>query len=212
MTLFDAHNMPFAAALMVMLLLAIIQAIGLGDIFGSADPEIEAEPAGDSAISGGMLDGLFTLLGIGRVPFTIWLALFLLLFAGIGVGLQSLAAGLTGGPLDRLLAAALTGVAAFPVTGTLVRPLGRVLPQDETTALPLDALLGRRATITDGIARSGSPARARTRDHHGHPHHVMVEPHETSSELHAGDEVLLVRRDGERFYATALAERRLSPG
>ena len=39
----------------------------------------------------------------------------------------------------------------------------------------------------------------------------MVEPHEASSELHAGDEVLLVRREANQFYATALAERRLSP-
>ena len=39
----------------------------------------------------------------------------------------------------------------------------------------------------------------------------MVEPHEAASELHAGDEVLLVRREGESFYATAVAERRLSP-
>ncbi len=211
MSLLDAHNMPFAAALLVMLLLAIIQAIGLGDVFGSADAEIEADPAGDSAISGGMIDGLFTLLGIGRVPLTIWLALFLLLFAGIGVGFQSLAAGLTGAPLDRWLAAVLAGIAALPVAGTLVRPLARILPQDQTSAVPLDALLGRRARITDGIARSGSPARARTHDHYGHPHHVMVEPHETSSALHAGDEVLLVRREGECFYATALAERRLAP-
>lgn len=215
MTLLEAHNMPFAAALLVMLLLAIIQAVGLGDMLGGGDAEIEAgpdiAPDGDSAVPGGMIDGLFTLLGIGRVPLTIWLALFLLLFAGIGVGLQSLAAALTGAPLDRLLAAALAGIAALPATGALVRPLGRILPQDETSAVPLEVLLGRRATITDGIARSGSPARARALDHHGQPHHVMVEPHEAASELHAGDEVLLVRREGESFYATALAERRLSP-
>tara|TARA_R110002072_G_scaffold121321_6_gene254896 strand:+ start:7134 stop:7787 length:654 start_codon:yes stop_codon:yes gene_type:complete len=215
-TLLEAHNMPFAAALLVMLLLAIIQAVGLlGDMLGGADAEIEAEPGfapdGDSAVPGGVIDGLFTLLGIGRVPLTIWLALFLLLFAGIGVGLQSLAAALTGAPLDRLLAAGLAGIAALPATGALVRPLGRILPQDETSAVPLEVLLGRRATITDGIARSGSPARARALDHHGHPHHVMVEPHEAASELHAGDEVLLVRREGESFYATAVAERRLSP-
>ena len=39
----------------------------------------------------------------------------------------------------------------------------------------------------------------------------MVEPHEPSSEMYAGDEILLVRREGRQFYATALAERRLSP-
>ena len=206
MTVFEPHNLPFAAALAVMLVLAAIQLVGLGDFF-----ETDVDVDGDAAISPGAIDGLFTLLGIGRVPFTIWLALFLLLFAGIGVGVQSLAEGMAGAPLDRWLAAALAGVGALPVTGVLARPLGAIMPQDETTAVPLDALLGRRAHITDGIARSGSPARARVRDYHGHPHHVMVEPHEAASELHAGDEVLLVRREGASFYATALAERRLSP-
>ena len=206
MTVFEPHNLPFAAALAVMLVLAAIQLVGLGDFF-----ETDVDVDGDAAISPGAIDGLFTLLGIGRVPFTIWLALFLLLFAGIGVGVQSLAEGMAGAPLARWLAAALAGVGALPVTGVLARPLGAIMPQDETTAVPLDALLGRRAHITDGIARSGSPARARVRDYHGHPHHVMVEPHEAASELHAGDEVLLVRREGESFYATALAERRLSP-
>ena len=206
MTVFEPHNLPFAAALAVMLVLAAIQLVGLGDFF-----ETDVDVDGDAAISPGAIDGLFTLLGIGRVPFTIWLALFLLLFAGIGVGVQSLAEGMAGAPLDRWLAAALAGVGALPVTGVLARPLGAIMPQDETTAVPLDALLGRRAHITDGIARSASPARARVRDYHVHPHHVMVEPHEAASELHAGDEVLLVRREGESFYATALAERRLSP-
>ena len=46
---------------------------------------------------------------------------------------------------------------------------------------------------------------------HGQTHYVMVEPHETASEIHAGDEVLLVRRDNNTFFGTALAERRLSP-
>ena len=85
------------------------------------------------------------------------------------------------------------------------------MPKDHTTAVNTASLLGRRATITDGVARSGSPARAKVRDVHGQVHHLMVEPHEESSELHAGDEVLLVRREGNQFYATALAERRLSP-
>ena len=105
----------------------------------------------------------------------------------------------------------IAGVAALPVTGVFARPLGRILPKDHTTAVSTESLIGRRATITDGVARTGSPARARVKDVHGQTHYVMVEPHEASSEIHAGDEVLLVRREGGQFYATALAERRLSP-
>ena len=39
----------------------------------------------------------------------------------------------------------------------------------------------------------------------------MVEPHESGSEMLEGDEVLLVRREGETFYCIALQERRLAP-
>lgn len=202
MDLFEPHNLPFAAALGVMLVLALVQMFGLGD-FGEAD----AEPGAEA----GTIDGLTTLLGIGRVPFTIWLALFLLLFAGLGLGIQELAESLTGGPLDALLASVFAGGAALPATAVMVRPLAAVLPQDESTAVTLDQLVGRRAHVTDGVARRGSPARARVVDMHGHPHHVMIEPHEADSQIHAGDEALLVRREGETFYATALAERRLSP-
>ena len=210
MTIFEPHNMPFAAALLVMVLLAILQAIGVADALGG-DADVDLDTDGKDGLAGGPLDGLLSLMGIGRVPFTIWLAVYLLLFAAIGVSGQALAESLTGGPLHTLLASVLAGGAALPVTGALVRPLGAILPQDETTAVSTASLVGRRATITDGVARASSPARARVRDAHGHAHYVMVEPHEASAELHAGDDVLLVRREGDQFYATALSERRLSP-
>ncbi|QZD90928.1 YqiJ family protein [Qipengyuania aurantiaca] len=208
MTLLEPHNMPFAAALVIMLVLAVIQLIGIAD-FGDADVDLDAD--GDGLPDAGMFDGLLTLLGIGRIPLTIWLALFLFLFAGIGLSIQELAQSLTGGPLYSWLAALIAGVAALPVTGIFARPLGRVLPKDHTTAVSTESLVGRRATISIGVARTGSPARARVKDVHGQTHRVMVEPHEAASELHEGDEVLLVRREGNQFYATALAERRLSP-
>ena len=208
MTLLEPHNMPFAAALVIMAVLAIVQLIGVAD-FGDADVDLDAD--GDGLPDAGMLDGLLTLLGIGRVPLTIWLALFLFLFAAIGISVQELAENMTGSPLYSWLAALIAGGAALPVTGILARPLGRVMPKDHTTAVNTGSLVGRRAKITDGVARAGSPARARVKDVHGQAHYVMVEPHEETSELHAGDEVLLVRREGNTFYATALAERRLSP-
>ncbi len=205
MTFLEPYNLPFAAALVVMAALLVIQ------LFGFLDFDLDLDADGDSALSAGPLGGLLTLLGLGRVPVTVWLVVFLLIFAGAGVGIQHLAEALTGSPLDRWLAAVLAAGGALPVAGLMARPLGRILPQDETSAVDVASLVGRRAVVTDGIARRGSPARARVRDVHGQDHHVMIEPHESTAELHAGDEVLLVRREGNQFYATALAERRLSP-
>ncbi|KZY55532.1 hypothetical protein A3736_10565 [Erythrobacter sp. HI0063] len=213
MTLLEPHNLPFAIAMGLMVLLALVQVLGLGDWGVDADLDVDPDIGADAdaSLQPGMVEGLLTLLGMGRVPLTIWLALFLLMFAGIGLSVQELATSLTGAPLYSWLAALIAGAAAVPVTGVLARPLGAILPKDHTTVVSTQSLIGRRATITDGVARTGSPARARVRDVHGQAHYVMVEPHEQSSELHSGDEVLLVRREKDQFYATALAERRLSP-
>ena len=205
MTFLEPYNAPFAIALGLMLVLLAVQVLGVLDI----DLDIDAD--GDGAISAGPLDGLLTLLGLGRVPLTVWLVVFLFVFAALGLGIQELAASFTGGPLDAWLAGVLAGAVALPATSIIARPLGRILPQDETTAVGIDTLVGRRAHITEGIARAGSPARARVKDMHGQSHYVMAEPHEGACEFHAGDEILLVRREGTVFFGTALAERRLSP-
>ena len=205
MTLLEPYNAPFSVALLLMVVLLAIQVLGVLDI------DLNIDTDGDGAISAGPVDGLLTLLGLGRVPLTVWLVVFLFVFAALGLSIQELADSLTGGPLDAWLAGVLAGAAALPVTSVIARPLGRILPQDETSAVGIDTLVGRRANITEGIARAGSPARARVRDAHGQSHYVMVEPHEGASEFHAGDEVLLVRREDNTFYGTALAERRLSP-
>ena len=79
------------------------------------------------------------------------------------------------------------------------------MPSDETTAVSLDSLLGKRATVTVGTARAGSPARASVRDVHGQVHHVMIEP---TGELPIGEggTVLLVRREGGIFIGLAEGE------
>ena len=218
MSLFADHNLPFAVALAVMFLLAVAQVFGLGELLGGdADGDavlaagLDADFDADGTPAGGFIDGLLSLFGIGRVPFMIWLALFLFTFAALGVSIQGFAENLTGGPLYVWLAALFAGGAALPVTGILARPLAFIIPKDETTAVSLATLVGRRATISDGVARAGSPARAQVRDHHGRAHNVMVVPHEADGEMHAGETVLLVRREDQLFVAAALEERRLAP-
>ncbi len=205
MSLLADHNMPFAAALVLMVLLGVVQVIGIGDLFGEAGLDADADA------DGGAADGMVSFLGLGRVPLMIWLVSFLLLFAALGVSIQAFAESLLGAPLDRWLAGVLAGIAAVPVNALVVRPIGAILPGDETTAVGLDSLVGRRATIVTGRAAAGYPARARAHDRHGQPHYVMVEPHEAGSEIHEGDEVLLVRRENETFYGVPLQERKLAP-
>ncbi|MWV28343.1 YqiJ family protein [Aurantiacibacter rhizosphaerae] len=216
MSLLADYNLPFAIAFGLMVLALVLQLIGLGDFDFGGDVDLDVDaPDFDAdsveAPSAGFGGALLSLLGLGRVPLMVWLMVFLLLFTVIGMAIQMFATDLTGSPLYAGLAALFAGAASLPATSVLVRPLGRLLPQDETSAVGLGSLVGRRGTITTGKAARGSPARTKVRDRHGHAHYVMLEPHEDASTIHEGDEVLLVRREGQLFYGMALAERKLAP-
>jgi hypothetical protein len=195
-SLLAAHNLPFLVALGSLALIAVLQVTGVGEVIEGAT-EFDAPDALDG---GGFGEALTTLLGLGRVPFLIWLAALLFVFASVGLIGQSLIASLIGAPLSAGWAALAAGAAALPLNSIAMRPLATVLPQDETTAVSLDALVRRDAEIQIGTARAGSPARAKVIDRHGQAHFVMVEPHDASTHLQAGDTVLLVRREGQTFY------------
>lgn len=194
MSLLAAHNLPFLLALIALALIAVVQVTGLGDVL-----EGEVDTGGGLEASG-FGEALTALLGLGRVPLLIWLASLLLTFGAIGLIGQVWIAGFFGAPLSAGWAALAAGAAALPLNSLAMRPLGAVIPKDETTAIDLDDLVRRDAEIQIGTARPGSPARAKVIDIHGQAHFVMVEPHDADQELNAGDTVLLVRREGQTFY------------
>ena len=201
MTLLEAHNLPFAGAAILLIFIALAQLIGMGDIFDGADADIDVDLDADLDVQGGgLINSALSLLGLGHVPFLVWLAVLLFAFAGIGVAIQQTLIGMLGAPLPGWLAAIGAGAAALPVTGALTRPLARILPQDETSAVGLGSLLRRDAEIQIGQASAGSPARAKVIDAHGQPHFVMVEPNDPETTLKQGETVMLVRREGETFY------------
>ena len=181
------ENLPFSVALAVMLLIGLVEAVGLGA--SAMDLDADADVPGD----------LLGWLGVGRVPLLMLIVVFLAIFGLVGLIIQQAV-----GPLPAALAAAIAGVAALPLTGIGARGLARIMPRDETTAVSLDSLVGKRGTITVGTARAGSPAQARVKDVHGQPHYVMVEPHDADHPIGEGETVLLVGRDGNLF--TGLGE------
>ena len=198
------HILPFSVALLLMVMIGIAEAVGLGA--GAAHLDMSADLHADDPLGW---------LGIGEVPLLVVLVVLLALFGLIGIAGQQLAAALLGAPLSPWLAGPAAFVAALPLTGICARTLARILPHDETTAVGLDSLIGRRATVTVGIARHGSPARAQVRDVHGQVHYVMVEPTDDRQLIGEGESVLLVSREGQTFIGlseggaplTALEER-----
>ncbi|MFM7404642.1 MAG: OB-fold-containig protein [Erythrobacter sp.] len=196
MSIFADHNLPFLIAFGALAVVALLQLIGVAELFdGMGDGDVS--PGLDA---GGIGEALSSLLGFGRVPLMVWLTCLLFTFGAIGLIGQSVLTNALGAPLPAGLAMLMAAGVALPFNGLTIRPLAAIMPQDETTAVPLDALVRRDAEIQIGTARAGSPARAKVLDTHGQAHFVMVEPHDASTELLTGDTVLLIRREGETFY------------
>lgn len=185
------ENLPFAVALLLMLMIGAVEAVGLGA--SAAHLDVHAE--GDADLLGW--------LGVGQVPLLMLIVVLLALFGLIGISLQQLAAGLLGAPLSPWLAAPIAFLASLPLLGISARALARIMPGDETTAISLDTLIAKRATVTVGTARRGSPARAQVRDVHGQTHYVMIEPNGDDQSIAEGETVLLVRREGDLFIGLA---------
>jgi membrane protein implicated in regulation of membrane protease activity len=185
-------NLPFSVALLVMLLIGAVEALGLGASAVHLDHDVGGDVGGD----------LLGWLGVGRVPLLMLLVVFLALFGLVGLSIQQFA-----GPLPLWIATPAAAVAALPLTGLGARGLARIMPGDETTAVSLDSLVGRRGTITVGTARRGSPAQARVADIHGQPHYVMVEPYDDDHAIGEGETVRLDRRDGNIFIAVPRTDR-----
>jgi membrane protein implicated in regulation of membrane protease activity len=183
-------NLPFSVALLVMLMIGAVEALGLGA--SAAHLDVGAD------VDGGDLLGW---LGVGQVPLLILLVVFLAIFGLAGLAIQQFA-----GPLPLWIATPAAAAAALPLTGLGSRGLARIMPRDETTAVSLDSLVGRKGTITVGTARRGSPAQARVSDVHGQVHYVMVEPYDDSHAIAEGETVRLDSREGHIFIGLARTE------
>lgn len=195
----SGDNVPFFAALLLMLLIGLVEALGLG---GGA-------VLGDGLDHGhvGDVDGdvghasLLNWLNVGKLPLLMLIVVFLFSFGLVGLILQQVIAGIFGRPGPWWLAAPLAVAAALPFTRLFGRVVSKILPSDETTAVARETLVGRWATIVTGKAEVGAAAQARVRDVHGQTHYVMIEPDDAGEVFEEGSEVIIVRHAGARFFA-----------
>lgn len=203
-------NLPFTAALLLMIVIALLEAVVLlfgASLFGFVDGLVPSSEAGAPDLGHPTaLSGALGWLRVGQVPLLMLLVVFLTAFGLIGLLFQASAHSLVGSTLPAALAAAPAFLLAMPVLRGAGGLLARIMPKDESEAVSEASLVGRVATITLGEARAGSPAEARVRDGYGQAHYVMVEPHGADQCFTAGTPVLLVEHRGAR-YAVIAADR-----
>lgn len=187
----------FSIALIVMLGIGTIEAIGLG--IGHLDID-----------AGG--DGLLSWLGLKTgLPVLIWLTAFLGCFTLIGFAIQQTATAVTGTPLHWSIAGGLSLIIGGISNAYISSGLARLMPEYESTVISSDDLIMRRATVLEGASRRGHPARAKVVDQYGQAHYVMVEPHHDNDIIAQGESALLVRRAGPTFFIQPDIDTNLRP-
>jgi hypothetical protein len=192
----SGDNVLFFAALLLMLLIGVIEAMGLGG--GAALGDGFDQPDLDGHVDH---PSLLNWLNAGRLPLLMLIVVFLFSFGMTGLILQQVIDGLFGKPAPWWLAAPLAMAVALPFTRLFGAGVAKILPTDETTAVARETLVGRWATIVTGNAEVGSPAQARVRDAHGQTHYVMIEPDDVGDVFEQGSEVIIVRQAGAQFFA-----------
>jgi len=194
--------LPFTVAFVVMIGIGLIEAIGLGLGHLHLDADLDADGHA----------GLLDWLGLGgEMPILIWLTSLLGCFTVAGVAIQQVATALAGAPLSLGLACGGAFVAGAAANTFVANGLARILPGFETTVISTDELLRTRGTVLEGTARRGAPARAKVVDQYGQAHFVMLEPHNDADVIPAGSTALLVRREGQLFFALPEDNARLQP-
>ena len=194
--LLSPDNVPFVAALVLMLLIGAVEALGLGG--GMAVGEGIEGLDGDVNVE---TPSLLSWINVGRLPLLMLIVVFLFGFGMTGLIGQRMVAALIGQPGPWFLAAPLAFAVALPVTRVFGRGVARIMPRDETSAVSRDSLVGRVAVIVTGDACQASAAQARVRDEHGQVHYVMVEPDNATDVFVQGSSVLLVRHAGAKYFA-----------
>jgi hypothetical protein len=203
--LFAPETLPFAVALGLMALLALVELVGLlfgGSLGGLLDSDHEVHAPHIDA-DAGPLAGFLDWLCIGQVPTLVLMVIFLTAFGIAGFALQGALTTWVGAALHPLLASVGAFGAALPATRLGGKLFARIMPKVQTEATSRDSFVGRIATVTTGTARRGLPAEAKLRDAFGQTHYLRIEPDDEQAILAEGSQVLIVRRAGAVFHAIA---------
>jgi len=205
------ENVPFAVALVVLLVIAALEGVGalfgagLSGLFSNIIPNVDVEFEADSSDvnSHGVFGRALSWLRVGQVPVLVIIIVFLVGFGISGLILQKFSLVIFGFLLPASIASILAFIISLPIIRFLGAGLNKMIPKDETSAVSNETFIGRVAIITIGESKENSPAEGKVKDSFGKYHYIMIEPDNVGDSFSQGREVLLVRLEGSKFYAIA---------
>lgn len=193
---------PFSLLLLLFLAAALLEIVmvftGAGGNLG-LDLSVDIEMP-DVTNHGGLLDWL----GIGRVPFLVTFASFLLFAGVIGMFVQTLQLETLNAALPWPLVMVGSVALALPPVRLLNHALGRIWPKDvESSAVTTDSFVGHEAEVVLGNIGSTDPGQIKFRDTEGTMHYGMAYADRSGETYRQGDALLIVGRRGA-FYTVIL--------
>lgn len=197
-----AQVWPFSLLLIVFLAISLLEIImvftGAGVDYGldlSADIEMP-----DISSDWRVLDWL----GLGRVPYLISLAAFLLSVGILGIFVQTLLLGAIGAALPWPFVMLGSIGLSLPLVRFLNHGLGRIWPKDiESSAVTTESFVGHEAEVVLGDIGGEEPGQIKFRDGMGTMHHAMAYSDRPDETYRQGDMLLIVGRRGA-FYTVIL--------
>lgn len=198
-------NLYFGIAICFVVLLAFIE--GLGLIIGLSlmnvlDQLTPIDIDSDIDVSSGGLTSVLGWLCINRMPLLVWLVIFLSSFGLAGYSLNYL----TLISLNFVFSAFLVGITAiiFAVyfTKLVAKPLAKLLPKNESSALSNQSFVGLAGKITVGKASFENPAEAVIHDSYQQKHYVLVAPVSPQEVFVAGSDIVLIEKL-EKYWLAA---------
>ncbi len=186
---------PFSLALLLFFAASIMEIILAFTGFG-ADLGLDLSLDLDAPDPSGFLR-FFDWLGIGRVPYLISLAAFLLGFGIAGLFAQTIQLETVGAALPWPIVAVGCALISLPFVRVLNRGLGRIWPKDvESSAVTYESLIGHEAEVVLGEVRNDSPGQIKIRDPEGSTHYGLAVSDTTGESFATGERLLVVGRRG----------------
>ena len=182
-------NAPYFFALSFLVILFVFEVLGL--LIG-----MSLSHAFDSLIDFDIdtdVGGHLSLLGLGKVPFIIWLTFFLGSFSILGYTANTVSNSVLGF-IPIWLSIAPVAIVSFMINGMLCKVFAKAFPRFETTAVSTDTFSGRVATVTIGHATFTKFAMGVVLDEHRTSHNIRVQAMDNGIVLNKSDQVILVEQ------------------